>query len=121
MPLSNPIRLKLTSKPTQMANDLLDIRTNGTEPAFQWKDGAVKKNAIYFEVVSDPAQNLISGTYTVEKRWQFYHLDNVVMNIHDIHPPPVLNAGATYTFTLMGVSEDNWVNLMARKEFTTGR
>lgn len=117
--LSNPIHVKLANQPTQMANELVDIQTNGTEPMFRWEDGAVKANAIYFEVVSDSAGNLLSGTYTLEKRWQFYHLDNVVFNIHDVHPPPTLNPETAYTFTLMGVSKDNWVNLMAQTQFTT--
>lgn len=119
--LSNPIRLKLASKPTQMENELVEIQAKGIEPAFRWQDGAVRENAIYFEVVSDSAQNLISGTYTRDQHWQFYHLDNVVFNIHDIHPAPILKPDAKYMFTLMGVSEDNWVNLMVQQEFTAGR
>lgn len=118
--LSNPIHVKFPRQPTQMGNELVDIQTNGTEPVFRWNDGRVKANAIYFEVVSDSAGNLISGTYTLEKHWQFYNLDNVVFNIHDVHPPPTLDPKTTYMFTLMGVSKDNWVNLMARKPFTTG-
>lgn len=72
-------------------------------------------------MVSDAAGNLISGTYTEQKHFQFYNLSNVVMNIHDVRPPPTLQTNATYTFTLMGVSEDNWVNLMAMKPFTIGK
>lgn len=117
--LSNPIRLKLASKPTQMANELVTIEPHGTTPKFEWQDGRVKENAIYFQVVSDTVGNLISGTYTEQKRFQFYNLTNVVFNIHDIHPQPTLKAATPYTFTLMGVSEDNWVNLMAQKQFTT--
>ena len=119
--LSNPIRLKYPVQQTQMGNELVHIQTNRTEPIFRWTDGAVKNNAIYFEVVSDSAGNLISGTYTDEKHWQFYHLDNVMFKIHDVHPPPTLEPETAYTFTLMGVSKDNWVNMMARKPFTTGK
>lgn len=119
--LSNPIRVKLTTKPTQMANELVTIEAGVTEPKFRWQDGAVKENAIYFQVVSDAAGNLVSGTYTEQRHFQFYNLSNVVMNIHDVRPPPTLQTNTTYTFTLMGVSEDNWVNLMAMKPFTTGK
>lgn len=119
--LSNPIRIKLTTKPTQMANELVNIEAGVTEPKFRWQDGTLKENAIYFQVVSDAAGNLISGTYTEEKHFQFYNLSNVVVNIHDVRPPPTLQTNTTYTFTLMGVSEDNWVNLMAQKPFTTGK
>lgn len=119
--LSNPIRIKLTTKPTQMANDLVTIEAGVTEPMFWWRDGVVKENAIYFQVVSDAADHLVSGTYTEQKHFQFYKLNNVVMNIHDVRPPPTLQRNTTYTFTLMGVSQDNWVNLMAMKPFTTGK
>lgn len=119
--LSNPIRMKLTTKPTQMANELVNIEAGVTEPKFDWQDGVVKENAIYFQVVSDAAGNLISGTYTEQKHFQFYNLSNVVVNIHDVRPPPTLQTNATYTFTLMGVSEDNWVNLMVQKPFATGK
>lgn len=118
--LSNPIRLKLASKPTQMANDLVTMEPHGTTPKFEWQDGRVNENAIYFQVVSDTAGDLISGTYTEQRHFQFYNLTNVVFNIHDIQPPPTLRAATTYTFTLMGVSADNWVNLMAQKQFATG-
>lgn len=119
--LSNPIRIKLTTKPTQMANKLVNIEAGVTEPKFRWQDGAVKENAIYFQVVSVAAGNLISGTYTEQKHIQFYYFSNVVVDIHDVRPASTPQTSATYTFTLMGVSEDNWVKLMAQKPFTTGK
>lgn len=119
--LCNPIRFKQATKPTQMGNDLVSVAATGTTPKFQWQDGRVKENTIYFQVVSDAAGNLVSGTYTEQKHFQFYNLSNVVMNIHDVQPHPTLRPDSTYTFTLMGVSEDNWVNLMAMKPFTTAK
>ena len=76
-------------------------------------------NIIYFEVVADSLGNLVSGTYTYDKHWKFYDLSNVVLNIHDVTPPPELTPNAKYKFTLMGVSEDNWVHLAGEKEFVT--
>ena len=32
--------------------------------------------------------------------------------------PPQLNPNDSYAITLMGVSEDNWVNLFIEKKFT---
>jgi hypothetical protein len=72
-------------------------------------------------VVSDTAGNLVSGTYTEQKHFQFYGLNNVVMNGHDVQPPPTSRPDSAYTFTLMGVSKDNWVNLMAMEPFTTAK
>jgi len=63
--------------------------------------------------------NLISGTYTIEKTFTFYDLSNVVFNITDPNSNPTLEANQTYKFILMGVSEDNWINFFLEKEFIT--
>lgn len=114
-----PIRLKVHPKPTQVAPELITITTNGLTPYFEWQDGLIQENIIYFQVVSDMEGNIISGTYTYDKHWEFYNLSNVVLNVHDVSPTPQLQPGTTYRFTLMGVSDDNWVNLMGEKTFTT--
>lgn len=116
--ISNAIRLKEQSKPTEFApqNVSIDLSTP-TEPVFSWQEGRTPENAIYFQVISTEAGDLISGTYTYEKQFQFYDLSNVVLNIRDITPPPTLLPGNTYNFTLMGVSEDNWVNLIVDSLF----
>lgn len=119
--LSNPIRFKQDTKPTQMGNDLVSVTARGTTPKFQWDDGRVKENAIYFQVVSNAKGDLVSGTYTEQRQFQFYDLGNVVMNIHDVTPHPKLEPRTDYTFTLMAVSQDNWVNFVAMKPFTTGQ
>jgi len=36
-------------------------------------------------------------------------LDNVVLNITNDKVVPVIDASENYNFTMMGVSEDNWV------------
>ena len=118
--ICDPIRLKLATKPTQFAPELLSINlTIPTEPVFSWTDGTIPENVIYFEVVSDLSENIVSGTYTTDRFWQFYKLSNVTINIHDISPSPTLMPNQNYTFTLMGVSEDNWVNLIISTNFTT--
>ncbi|MFT4602312.1 MAG: hypothetical protein ACI857_002498, partial [Arenicella sp.] len=75
-------------------------------------------NVIYFQVIADKHGNLVSGTYTINKFFNFYDLTNVVINIKEF-PIPFLDNGEHYTFTLMAVSDDNWVNVAATKEFTT--
>ena len=116
----DPIKMKQNSKPTIYAPQLIEIDlTSPTEPVFSWEADTDPETVIYFQVVSDTLGNLISGTYTYEKHWQFYDLSNVVLNIHDVSPPPELSPNTKYYFMLMAVSEDNWVNLIGKKEFVT--
>ncbi len=115
--LSNPIRLKQLSKPTEYVSKNIKVGSLETgKRLFTWEDGKYTDSKIYFQVVSDDAGNLLSGTYTFENNFQYYDLDNVVLNITN-DTPPALKAEADYTFTLMAVSEDNWVNLFSEIEF----
>lgn len=117
--ICNPIRLKTNIKPTEVNSDLLDVFENGLTPSFSWMDGDINENVIYFQVISDSENNFISGTYTIEKEFTFYDLSNVVFNITDSTTTPILESNQDYKFTMMGVSEDNWVNLFIEKEFYT--
>lgn len=115
---SGHVRLKGGTKPTQFGPELAQVSFEDGHPLFAWEDGRIKENVIYFEVISELGGDLISGTYTTDRHWRFYDTSNVTINIHDIDPPPALTPGQAYHFTLMAVSEDNWVNLIIRKEFT---
>lgn len=117
--ICNAIKLKTNNKPTEVNADLLDIESNGVNPTFHWVDGVYDENAIYFQVISDIDGNLISGTYTFEQNFTFYDLENVVLNITDPTTTPALSPNQDYQFTLMGVSLDNWVNLVIQETFTT--
>ena len=114
-----PIRLKTNDKPTEVNPDLVEVMENSVTPTFIWSDGQIRENVIYFQVISDLDNNLISGTYTIEKEFTFYDLNNVVFNITDPASSPTLQPNQTYRFTMMGVSEDNWVNLLIETEFST--
>ena len=114
---SNPIRLKHQSKPTEWNNKVTTDFTEKTSPKFSWEDGIHKENEIYFQVVSDIENNLLSGTYTYDKWFKYYQLDNVVLNV-TTEKPPVLVINTDYNFTMMGVSLDNWVNLVIEKKFS---
>ena len=114
--LSNPIRLKQNTKPTEYLPQNVAIDDNGIMPIFSWQDGTFNDSAIYFQVVSDGNNNLLSGTYTLDKTFQYYQLDNVVLNITTEAPPP-LALNDSYKFSLLAVSEDNWVNLFSEVEF----
>lgn len=118
--ISDPILLRLPEVPTEFNSELLEIdQSINLSPEFSWEDGIVEENIIYFHVVTDNNDNLISGTYTTEKQFRFYDLGNVVLNIRDIDPPPTLMSNTGYTFTLMGISDDNWVNLVIEEDFET--
>lgn len=116
--ICNPIRQKNNVKPTEVNESLVLVEENGVNPKFIWQDGEIEENAIYFQVISDEDNNLISGTYTFEKDFTFYDLDNVVLNVTPTENP-TLESEKNYTFTMMGVSLDNWVNLLIQKEFVT--
>ncbi len=117
--ISNPIRLKTNVKPTEVNPSLVDIDIDGVSPTFDWQDGLIEENAIYFQVISDTDGNLISGTYTFETNFTFYDLENVVLNITDPSITPMLDPDTEYHFTMMAVSLDNWVNLLIQESFMT--
>ena len=114
--ISNPIRSKQNTKPT-VWNDHVSINQDVVGmPNFTWEDDAFGDNAIYFQVISDAQNNLLSGTYTNDNHFQYYNTPNVVLNI-TTQTPPLLITGNNYNFTLMDVSEDNWVNWVIQKSF----
>lgn len=114
--ISNPIRCKLNSKPTVWTDVVTIDQSNSKMPNFLWQNNAVGDNAIYFQVISDVQNNLLSGTYTYDNYFQYYNTSNVVLNV-TAQTPPELIVGNDYNFTLMDVSEDNWVNLVILKTF----
>lgn len=117
---SKAIRIKESIKPTEFAPDLCKVDLLAPlEPVFTWEDGKATDNFVYFHVISDANGNALSGTYTNEKRFQYYHLDNVVFNVTRAGQAIPLEKEKNYTFTLMGVSQDNWVNLIMQKAFTS--
>ncbi|MFY0591073.1 hypothetical protein [Roseivirga sp.] len=117
---SNPIRIKYAEKPTELNNALLNIdQSDPIAPIFSWEDGRTPENAIYFHAITNESGNLVSGTYTADRTWQFYDLSNVVLNINDTSPAPALDVDANYTYTMLGVSLDNWVNLVLQQEFNS--
>lgn len=114
--ISNPIRSKQITKPT-VWNDNVSINQNDVGmPNFMWDNNPFGDNAIYFQVISDAENNLLSGTYTYENHFQYYNTSNVVLNV-TTQTPPILISGNNYNFTLMDVSEDNWVNWVILKTF----
>jgi len=116
--ISNEINIKDAIQATTFSTDDIAIdQTQPLMPSFTWPVSDMGEDAIYFHVVSNEANDLISGTYTFERNYQFYNLSNVVLNINETNPPPSLESGETYTFSIMAVSLDNWVNSFSSLEF----
>ena len=113
---SNPIRSKQISKPSVWNAEVVINQSQSGMPIFNWANNPVGDNAIYFLVVSDENDNLLSGTYTYENQFQYYNTSNVVLNITS-QTPPDLVLSENYNFTLMDVSLDNWVNWVIQKQF----
>jgi len=114
--ISNPIRTKQITKPTVWNDDVTIDQSQSRMPSFSWTDNPLGDNAIYFQVISDAQNNLLSGTYTYENKFQYYNTSNVVLNVTTQTPPALIIANE-YNFTLMDVSEDNWVNWVVSKAF----
>lgn len=116
MKLSSPIRTKNIIKPTVWTDEVAINQETSSMPKFMWEHNANGDNAIYFQVISTVTDELLSGTYTFENQFQFYNTSNVVLNITD-GTPQNLTIGTSYKFTLMDVSEDNWVNTVIQDIF----
>lgn len=115
--LSNPIRVKQLTKPTEYLPEVVTVDQEVLgQPKFTWNDGSYTDTAIYFQVVSKQNGDLLSGTYTYDKSFQFYDTENVVLNITK-GSPSSLKENTSYGFTLLAVSEDNWVNQLSELSF----
>ncbi len=118
--ISDPITIKGTSQPTTFNPSGTNIfNASSLSPSFNWNPTATRIDKIYFQIIADADGDLISGTYTESTNFTFYDLSNVVLNIRDITPPPTLTADQEYQFVMMGVSDDNWVNVLVDTTFTT--
>ncbi|WP_299669342.1 hypothetical protein [uncultured Polaribacter sp.] len=114
--ISDPIRLKNNTKATEYSNEVAINYKTTLEPNFSWEDGTVKENVIYFQVISDEEGDFISGTYTENTFFQYYDETNVTLTINTTTPVDLVE-DEIYNFTMMGVSEDNWVNLIIEEQF----
>jgi len=117
--ICDPVYIKVATQPTIWDPNSISIQDSGTTPIFNWNPLPNHNNKIHFNVVANKNNDLLSGTYTYDNNWQFYDLSNVVLNITDQSAPPILMSNTDYQFTLMSVSNDNWVNLFGQKDFTT--
>jgi hypothetical protein len=114
--VATPIKNKKMTQPSKWT-DAVEINQEETGmPLFSWEVLSDENNAIFFEVLANENLDLISGTYTYDASFQFYKLDNVVLNITQ-NLPTELVSGNNYIFTVMDVSLDNWVNQVIMAPF----
>lgn len=114
--IASPIRSKKITQPTLWTNQIEINQNQIGMPKFNWDINSEENNAIFFQVVANEAGDLLSGTYTNAPMFQYYKLNNVVLNITNGTPPELIS-GHLYTFTVMDVSIDNWVNEVKIKSF----
>ncbi|WP_299059842.1 hypothetical protein [uncultured Polaribacter sp.] len=115
---SNPIRLKNNSKSTTWTNEVTIDFPETLEPKFTWTDIKDVDDAIYFQVISEKqTDTFVSGTYTNDTFFNYFDATNIVLNINVPETPDSLEEDIEYLFTLMGVSEDNWVNTVVEQTF----
>ncbi|TXD54037.1 MULTISPECIES: hypothetical protein [unclassified Polaribacter] len=115
---SAPIRLKNATNPTNWKNEVAIEYTTPLEPKFTWSDFGITDNDIYFQVLTDEENDFISGIYTRNNFFQYYDISDTDQDlVINTKNPPSLILDATYNFTLMALSKDNWVNLMIQKSF----
>lgn len=115
---SNPIKIKIDEKPTEWFTDenvTIDT-TERLKPKFTWIEGSYNENVNYFQVFTDNNSDFLSGTFTIDKTFQYYNVSNTTSNINT-ETPPELIFDAEYKLTVMGLSSDNWVNLMIQESF----
>ncbi|SDS35698.1 hypothetical protein SAMN05216503_2800 [Polaribacter sp. KT25b] len=113
---SNPIKIKNVTKPTEWFTDVTIEYPESLNPKFTWLDGTYLDSSTYFQVITDSESSFLSGTFTTEKTFQYNNNSNVTSTIN-LETPETLILDDEYKFTLMGISDDNWVNLVIQESF----
>jgi hypothetical protein len=112
--ISEPIKLNNTSKTTVYSDEVTIKYKTTLEPNFTWEDGVRSESIIYFQVFTDEEEAFISGTFTEDTFFQYY--DETKDNINATTPKNFVE-DEIYNFTVLGISEDNWVNLIIEEQF----
>jgi hypothetical protein len=114
--ISDPIKTKNNSKPTEWITEVDIVYPETLKPIFTWEDGIYAENETYFQVITQNDDTFLSGTFTTEKTFQYNNESNVISKIHT-EDPPNLVLDANYKFFLYGLSDDNWINLVIENTF----
>ena len=114
--ISTPIRTKNVLQPTLWTDEVMINQDQTGMPSFDWTAESEDNNAIFFEIVTTVNDTVLSATYTNDSEFQYYNLNNVVLNITE-GTPEGLEPGEIFNITIMDVSIDNWVNTVYKREF----
>lgn len=109
-----PIKLKNKSQPTKYENVITTTFPQTLKPLFTWEDYTTT-NDNYLHLIIDKESAFVSGVYTKENSFQYYDTTNATPI--DSNTPPDLVLEDQYSCTIMGLSADNWVNLVLQKSF----
>tara|TARA_B110000240_G_scaffold189442_1_gene229436 strand:- start:190 stop:909 length:720 start_codon:yes stop_codon:yes gene_type:complete len=114
--ISEPIKTKNNSRQTEWTTEVDIAYPETLKPEFIWTDGTFAENETYFQVFTQSDDTFLSGTFTLEKKFQYYNEANITRKI-PADTPPDLVLDADYKFFLFGLSADNWINLVIQKTF----
>lgn len=114
--VSDPILLRADTHPTIDISNKIVAMGDSLQPEFNWHADPIKGNVIYFSLISNSANDFVSGVYTEDKMWDFYDLTNVVLNVTPTMNP-TLNSQDSYVYTNMGVGQNNWVRTFGTLSF----
>jgi hypothetical protein len=115
---SDPIQLKNKSQPTvwKAATDLEVTFPETLVPLFTWSDFGITTNDRYFHLITTNSSSFISGVYTQQNSFKYNDFSNTTSNINTITPPDLILEN-TYKTKVLGISNENWVNLVIEKSF----
>ena len=114
--ISEPIKTKNNSRQTEWTTEVDIAYPETLKPEFIWTDGTFAENETYFQVFTQSDDTFLSGTFTLEKKFQYYNEANITRKI-PADTPPELVLDADYKFFVFGLSADNWINLVIQKTF----
>lgn len=115
--VSEPIKINITSSPTNYHNDLSISKRSLGRAKFDWLDKPDDLNKLFLEILENEDGEINSITYTKENTFTYFNLSNVVTNLSPTDPPQLIENN-TYKITVMSIDENNWVKSVIEKEFT---
>jgi hypothetical protein len=115
---SKPIKIKIETNTTEWSNVLkeeIDFSVS-LKPKFIWDDDNID-NTRYFQIVTDATNTFLSGNFVLDPLTKSFQYDESVGSHIGGETPPELIPNESYKFIVMGLSEDNWVDLVIQKSF----
>ena len=111
---SNPIQLRNISQPTVYTNDVTIDFPESLKPRFIW-DNSGLTNTEYLHVLLNSSSEFVSGVYTQNTTFEYFDTSTTTSQISTTAPDLILEN--RYNCTILGFSNENWVNLNIQKSF----